>query len=77
MEYCRTIELKNGRECVLRNGTENDGQAALDVFVLTHRQTDYLLSYPDEIELTAEQQAEYLREKTASDHEIVIIAEID
>lgn len=77
MEYYKTISLKDGRECVLRNGTENDGQATLDVFVLTHRQTDYLLSYPDEIELTAEQQSEFLRNKTASDHEISILADVD
>ena len=48
MKYNKTILLKNGMECYLRNGTENDGQAVLDNFNLTHGQTDYLLSYPDE-----------------------------
>ena len=47
MEYRKSIILKDGRTCILRNGTENDGQAALDTFILSHSQTDNLLSYPD------------------------------
>ena len=35
MEYLKTITLKDGRQCVLRNGTEADGQASLDSFILT------------------------------------------
>ena len=40
MEYRKTVRLKDGRECVLRHGTEGDGAAALEIFLLTHRQTD-------------------------------------
>ena len=54
MKYTNTITLKDGRTCILRNGTEQDGQALLDIFNLTHAQTDYLLSYPDESTLTSE-----------------------
>ena len=46
MNYHRTITLKDGRTCVLRNGTAEDGQALLNIFNLTHAQTDYLLTYP-------------------------------
>ena len=77
MEYCKTIFLKDGRECCLRNGTEADAQAVLDVFRLTHEQTDLLLSYPDEITFTVEQEADFLKGKTDSEREIEIIAEID
>ena len=48
MEYRKTITLKDGRICILRNGTVEDGKAVLDNFILTHEQTDNLLSYPDE-----------------------------
>ena len=48
MEYRETITLKDGRTCILRNGTVEDGKAVLDNFILTHEQTDNLLSYPDE-----------------------------
>ena len=77
MQYNKTIYLKNEKTCVLRNGTSQDGQAALDIFTLAHTQTDYLLSYPDEITFTAEEEAEYLQKKTDSDNEIEILAEID
>ena len=77
MEYRKTVQLKDGRTCVLRNGTEEDGQALLDIFLLTHSQTDYLLSYPDEANMTADQEAAFLKEKTESKDEIEILAEVD
>ena len=77
MEYRETIPLKDGRTCVLRNGTAADGQAMLDIYVLTHAQTDYLLSYPDEVTMTALQEAQFLREKTDSENEIELLAEVE
>ena len=44
MEYRKVIQLKDGRMCVLRNGTEEDGSALLDIFLLTHSQTDFFHS---------------------------------
>lgn len=76
MKYRKTICLKDARECLLRNGAEQDGQAVLDIFNLTHAQTDYLLSYPEENSFTPEQEASFLKEKTESADEIEIIAEI-
>lgn len=77
MEYRKVIQLKDGRMCVMRNGTEEDGQALLDIFLLTHSQTDYLLTYPDEANMTADQEAAFLKEKTESEDEIEILAEVD
>ena len=42
MKYNNTVTLKDGRACILRNGTASDGQALLEVFNRTHEQTDYL-----------------------------------
>ena len=77
MKYQKTITLKDGRACTLRNGEEPDGQALLELFILTHAQTDYLLSYPDEVTFTAEQEEQFLKEKTESANEIEILAELD
>lgn len=77
MEYNETITLKDKKPCILRNGTEKDGQALLDIYILTHAQTDYLLSYPDETTMTADQEAQFLKEKTQSQNEIEILAEVD
>ncbi|MBR4473171.1 MAG: GNAT family N-acetyltransferase [Oscillospiraceae bacterium] len=77
MTYYKTITLKDGRECVLRNGTESDGQAAYDNFMLTHEQTDYLLSYPDENSLSPEEESRFLKAKTESKNEMELLAEVD
>ncbi len=77
MKYYKTITLKNGMECCLRNGIESDGQAVLENFNLTHAQTDYLLSYPDENSFDATQESRFLKEKEESENEIEIIAVVD
>ena len=77
MQYHKQIILKDGRQCCLRNGTAQDGAAALANFNLTHEQTDYLLTYPDEGGMTVEDEAQYLQDKTQSSNEIEIVAEVD
>ena len=77
LKYNKIISLKDGRKCYLRNGTENDAQEVLDVFNLTHAETDYLLTYPDENSFTVEQEGAFLKAKTESSNEIEIIAVVD
>ncbi len=77
MEYYRTITLKDGKTCVLRNGTEQDAQAVLDIFILTHGQTDFLTTYPEETSFTEEQEKEYLNRKMMSDREVELVAVVD
>ena len=77
MKYQKTIILQDGRECVLRNAAAEDAQAVLDIFLLTHEQTDYLASYPDECTFTVEGEAKFLQGQTDSDNGIEILAEID
>jgi RimJ/RimL family protein N-acetyltransferase len=77
MEYRETIRLRDGRECLLRAASEEDGPAVLDVFIRIHAQTDYLLTYPDETAMTAEQESDYLRKKRESRDEIEILALVD
>ena len=77
MEYRKVIKLKDGRECCLRNAMEDDGESAWLNFKLTHEQTDFLLSYSDEDNFTPSQEGQFLREKTESDNEIEMLAEVD
>ena len=77
MEYYKELTLKDGRRCVLRNGTESDGQAMLDIYLLTHAQTDYLSCYPDEATMTAEDEAQFLKDRTESPDGIELLAEVD
>ncbi len=78
MKYYEIITLKDGRQCCLRNGTEADGEAVRDCFILTHEQTDYLLTYPEESSgIDVRQEAQFLKDKMESVNEIEILAEVD
>lgn len=77
LKYNKIILLKDGRKYCLRNGTENDAHEVLDVFNLTHAETDYLLTYPDENSFTVEQEDAFLKAKTESSNEIEIVAVVD
>ena len=77
MEYRETIVLKDGRACVIRQGTADDAESALRNFVLNHAQTDFLTTYPDEIGFTVEQEAKYLQNKADSPDEVELVAEVE
>lgn len=77
MEYDKTITLKDGRSCLLRSGTAQDGQAAMENFNATHAETDFLLSYPEENSMNAQQEAEFLARKAESLNEVEILAIVD
>lgn len=77
MKYTQQIVLKNGKTAVLRNGEEADGSAVLENFNLTHAETEYLLSYPDENTFTSEKEGQFLKQKAESANEIEIVALVD
>ena len=77
MKYNKTIALKNGKSCCIRNGIESDGGAVFECFNLTHEETDFLLSYPEENSYDAAKESAFLNKKTESDNEIELVAEVD
>ena len=74
MEYRKEVTLKDGRPCILRNGTAADAEAVRDNFLLTHGETDYLTSYPDENTFTVEYEKEFLQKKQESPDELELLA---
>ena len=48
MFFYQPIVLKNGQKCILRNAEASDAVRHHDYFVQTHKETDFLLTYPDE-----------------------------
>ena len=76
MRYHNAFTLKDGRQCVLRNATEADGQSVLACFIRTHEETDWLLTLPGEVRMTVEEEAKYLAEKAASDRSVELVAEV-
>lgn len=74
MKYDQTIITPKGLTVHIRNGVASDGSTVLENFNLTHAETDYLLSYPDENHFDAEQESRYLEKKETSPNEIELIA---
>ena len=77
MKYSKTVVLKDGRTCIIRNGTRQDAQGVWDNFVLTHGETEYLTTYPEEVTFTLEQEEAYLKQKEESDRDAALLAEVD
>mgnify|MGYP004604362877 FL=1 len=77
MQYQKELTLKDGTPCLLRSANEGDAQEVLRNFNLTHEQTDFLLTYPEENSFTVEQEAAFLKEKNQSENAIEICAMID
>lgn len=71
------ILLKDGRECCIRSGRREDGKAALENFILTHEETVFLLTFPEEITFTPEQEGNFLQAKAESPMEAELLAEAD
>ena len=77
MKYDQTIITPKGLAVHIRNGVASDGSTVLENFNLTHAETDYLRTYPDENHFDAEQESRYLEKKAASPNEIELIAFVD
>ena len=76
MRYQRTVTLKNGTSCIIRNGTAQDAQAVLTNCVSTHGQTDFLTTYPEECTFTVEAEEAYLNKQTESARDVELVADI-
>lgn len=77
MQYTKKVFLKNNKECLLRNAVGADAEEIRDLFNLTHAQTDFLCTYPDENLCDIEQERKILSEKISSENEIEICAVVD
>ena len=77
MRYAKTVVLEDGVELLVRNAVASDVRALRETTQLTHAESDYLLSYPDEQSSDDEQQARSLEETKRSDNEVELVAIID
>ncbi|MDY3919060.1 MAG: GNAT family N-acetyltransferase [Candidatus Limivivens sp.] len=74
MEYRKTVILKDGTECLLRNGEDSDAEAVYRCFQLTHGETENLLSYPEENSFDISQEGQFLLDQKESENAVEICA---
>ena len=77
MQYEKEIILKNGAKCLLRGAGEADAAEVLRTFTLTHAETEYLLTYPEENSFTVQEEAKFLKARSESKNAIEIAAFVD
>lgn len=77
MKYTKDTVLKNNRKCLIRDAFGDDAQEVLNVFLVTHEQTDYLSSYKDETTFDVEFEKKYLSDIENSDEELYLVAVVD
>lgn len=76
MLYSKTITLKDGRQCLLRQADADDASDYYDIFQQTHTETDYLLSYPEENDKSLDDMRAFLASSADSNDEIELIATV-
>ena len=77
MKYYENIKLKNNMVCIIRNATITDAKGVLENTKIIREETDFLLSYPDEINFSVEEKEKFLEDKENSSCEIQICALVD
>lgn len=77
MKFTKKVILKNNKMCFIRNAIGDDAQEVLNVFLLTHEQTDFLASYKDETTFDEIFEKQFLIEKENSDKEVYLCAVVD
>ena len=77
MKYYKKIRLANNMLCIIRNATMDDAKSVLENTKIIREETDFLLSYPDEINFSVEEKEKFLEDKENSSCEIQICALVD
>ena len=74
MHYEKTINLKDGRRCLIRNATAHDAEDILLNLKKVHEETNFLLTYPDEKGFSIEEEKSFLSQKEESAAEVQLCA---
>ena len=74
MNYEKTINLKDGRRCLIRNATAYDAEDILSNLKKVREETNFLLTYPDEKGFSFEEEKSFLSKKEESAAEVQLCA---
>ena len=77
MKFEKEFLIKDGRKLLIRHAEEKDAPEVLRSFLLTHGETDFLKTYPEESTMTAEDEARFLRRVEEDARSAELIAVLD
>lgn len=73
----KEILLKDKTKCILRSPDPKDAEKMIEYLKMTSDETHFMVRYPEEINITVEQEAEYLEQCLKSNKNFFIAAFID
>lgn len=73
----RIIQLKDGRECILRPVEVKDAEAMIEYLRMVSSETPFLLRNEDEVTYTVEAEEQLLEKKRQEPREIMMVAEVE
>lgn len=73
----RIIQLKDGRECILRSVEVKDAEAMIEYLRMVSSETPFLLRNEDEVTYTVEAEEQLLEKKRQEPREIMMVAEVE
>ncbi len=71
------FEIKDGRICKIREIQVKDAAETVEYFKTIMGESDFLSSYPEEITLTADEEAKMIKGFNESDHTLMLVVESD
>lgn len=72
-----TMELKNGKSAIIRNAEPKDAEDLIKCLKTTATETPYLMRNPQEINLTLEEEVEFINGRKEAKGSLLLIGEID
>ena len=73
----KEVLLKNGKECILRSPKAMDAQNLIEYMKKTAEESTFLLRYPEEVDMTVEDEAYFIHGMNESPDSFMILAEVD
>lgn len=73
----KEFKMKDGRTAILRSPREDDAPGLLEFLRVSAGETNFLIRYPEECNLTEEQEREWIRNARESDNVCNITCEVD
>lgn len=73
----RTITLKDGRTAIFRAPRPEDAAPMVQYLKDTAGETEFIMRYPEEVTMTAEQEAAFFERLNASPFDMMIVCEVD
>lgn len=78
MEFkAKKILLKDDTECILRSPNENDAEKMLEYLKMTSGETHFMTRYPEEVNITIDNEIKMLKDNLNSNTDLMIAAFIN